>query len=87
MNFRQQAFRIEAQNKKGGSAVEIRNLNTFLKIASLRNFTRAAKELGYSQSNVSAQIRQLEQEIGGPLFNRTGRSISLTQYGEALLPP
>lgn len=66
--------------------MEIRNLNTFLKIASLRNFTRAAKELGYSQSNVSAQIRQLEQEIGGPLFNRTGRSISLTQYGEALLP-
>lgn len=66
--------------------MEIRNLNTFLKVAALRNFTRAAKELGYSQSNVSAQIQQLEQEIGGPLFNRTGRHVSLTQFGEELLP-
>ena len=66
--------------------MEIRNLNTFLKVAALRNFTLAAKELGYSQSNVSAQIQQLEQVVGGPLFNRTGRHISLTQYGEVLLP-
>ena len=66
--------------------MEIRNLNTFLKVAALGNFTHAAKELGYSQSNVSAQIQQLEQEIGGPLFNRTGRHVSLTQFGEVLLP-
>ena len=44
--------------------MEIRNLNTFLKVATLHNFTHAAKELGYSQSNVSAQIQQLEQEVG-----------------------
>ncbi len=66
--------------------MEIRNLNTFLKVASLQNFTRAAAELGYSQSNVSAQIAQLEQEIGAPLFNRIGRQVSLTQFGEELLP-
>ena len=66
--------------------MEIRNLNTFLCVAALQNFTRAAKELGYSQSNVSAQIQQLEQEVGGPLFNRIGRHVTLTQFGEQLLP-
>ena len=66
--------------------MEIRNLNTFLRVAALQNFTHAAKELGYSQSNVSAQIQQLEQEIGKPLFNRAGRHVTLTQFGEELLP-
>lgn len=66
--------------------MEIRNLNTFLRVASLQNFTRAAEELGYSQSNVSAQIKQLEEEIGAPLFDRIGRNATLTSYGEALLP-
>ena len=47
--------------------MEIRNLNTFLHAASLQNITRAAAELGYSQSAVSVQIRQLEQELGMPL--------------------
>ena len=41
--------------------MEIRNLKTFLKVATLKNFTSAAKELGYSQANVSAQIKQLEE--------------------------
>ena len=66
--------------------MEIRNLKTFLMVASMRNFTHAAKELGYSQSNVSTQIQQLEQEIGAPLLNRIGRTVTLTQFGEALLP-
>ena len=65
--------------------MEIRNLKTFLKVASMQNFTHAARALGYSQSSVSAQIQQLEQEIGAPLFNRIGQ-VTLTQYGEALLP-
>ena len=66
--------------------MEIRNLNTFLKVAALQNFTQASRELGYSQSNVSAQIKQLEQEVGAPLFNRIGKNVSLTSYGEELLP-
>ena len=66
--------------------MEIRNLNAFLKVAALKNFTQAARELGYAQSNISAQIAQLEQELGVPLFNRIGRQVSLTQYGEELLP-
>ena len=66
--------------------MEIRNLKTFLKVATLKNFTSAAKELGYSQANVSAQIKQLEQELDAPLFNRIGRKVTLTQYAEDLLP-
>ncbi len=66
--------------------MEIRHLNTFIQVATLKNFTKAAKNLGYCQSNVSAQIQQLENEIGVPLFNRIGKKISLTQYGEELLP-
>ena len=66
--------------------MEIRNLKTFLKVATLKNFTSAAKELGYSQANVSAQIKQLEEELEAPLFNRIGRRVTLTQYAEELLP-
>ena len=66
--------------------MEIRNLNAFLKVAAWKSFTRAAKELGYAQSNISAQIAQLEQELGVPLFNRIGRRVSLTQFGEELIP-
>lgn len=66
--------------------MEIRQLNTFLQLAAVLNFTQAGRNLGYSQPNISMQIQQLEQEIGAPLFNRMGRQISLTQYGEQLLP-
>lgn len=66
--------------------MEIRDLNTFLKVADVQNFTQAGRELGYSQSNVSAQIKHLEQALGAPLFDRIGRRVCLTQYGESLLP-
>lgn len=66
--------------------MEIRNLQTFLKVAALGNFTHAGEALGYSQANISAQIKQLESEVGAPLFNRIGRGVTLTQFGETLLP-
>ena len=63
--------------------MEIRNLNTFLHAASLQNITRAAAELGYSQSAVSVQIRQLEQELGMPLFDRMQERIQVAYlHGE-----
>ena len=40
--------------------MELRNLKTFLRAAALKSFTAAGRELGYSQANISAQIRQLE---------------------------
>ena len=42
--------------------MEIRNLTTFIRVAELQSFSRAAEQLGYSQSAVTVQIRQLERE-------------------------
>ena len=66
--------------------MEIRNLVAFLQVASTKNFTQSAQILGYSQSNISMQIQSLENELGVSLFDRVGHNISLTQYGEELIP-
>ena len=65
--------------------MEIRNLMTFIRVAELCNFTRAAEALGYSQSTVSFQIKQLEEELGCLLFERINHTVSLTAEGERLL--
>ena len=62
--------------------MELRNINTFLHIAELHSFSSAARELGYSQSAVSAQISQLEAELGTPLFDRVGKTVRLTDAGQ-----
>ena len=66
--------------------MELRNLNTFLRITQLGSFTKAAKELGYATSTITAQIQQLEEEIGTPLFERMGRKNVLTPAGQELIP-
>lgn len=63
--------------------MEFRNLKTFLRIADLLSFTEAATELGYSQSAVTMQIQQLEQELGVKLFDRIGKNIKLTDEGRS----
>ena len=65
--------------------MELRNLNTFVKIAELGSFSAAAQELGYTQSTVTMQIKNLEEELGVQLFDRIGRSIRLTDAGSAAL--
>lgn len=66
--------------------MEIRNLRTFVKTAELQNFTNAAKELGYAQSTVTAQIQQLEDELQIQLFERIGKKIHITDAGKQFLP-
>lgn len=66
--------------------MEIRNLITFVQIAEIQNFSKTAKQLGYSQSAVTMQIKQLESELHTQLFERIGKQIKLTQAGERLLP-
>lgn len=66
--------------------MEIRNIATFVRIAELQNFSRAAEQLGYSQSAVTMQIKQLEEELHTPLFERIGKHVKLSQAGERLLP-
>ena len=48
--------------------MDLRNLKTFISVAELASFTRAAEQLGFSQSTVSFQIKQLERELGIRLF-------------------
>ncbi len=62
--------------------MDIKNIETFLHVAELENFTKAAEELSYAQSTVTTQIQQLERELGFPLFDRVGKHVSLTQLGE-----
>jgi DNA-binding transcriptional LysR family regulator len=65
--------------------MELRELKTFQKVATLLSFNRAAEVLHYAQSTVSAQIKTLEDELGVPLFDRLGKQIVLTDAGEKLL--
>ena len=65
--------------------MELRTINTFLHIAELHSFSRAARELGYSQSAVSSQIAQLEAELETPLFDRVGKTVRLTDAGQTFL--
>ena len=65
--------------------MEIRNLISFVQVAEMNSFTKAAEALGYSQSTISFQIKQLETELGCMLFERINHTISLTDKGEELL--
>ncbi|HEV3156351.1 MAG TPA: LysR family transcriptional regulator [Candidatus Baltobacteraceae bacterium] len=66
-------------------SMELRNLSSFLAVAKVLSFTRAAQELNYSQSTVTAQIQNLEREIGSPLFERLGKRVTLTDSGRRLI--
>lgn len=65
--------------------MDLRQLEYFVAVAEERNFTRAAERVHISQSGVSAQIRQLERELGAELFDRSARIATLTVAGKAAL--
>ena len=65
--------------------MELRNLITFVYVAELGSFTKAAQQLDYSQSTVSFQIKQLEDELGCLLFERINHTITLTERGHELM--
>ncbi len=60
--------------------------NEFLALSEQLNFSRAAQKLGMNQSVLSRHIKQLEEELGVPLFTRTTQKMELTLYGAALIP-
>ena len=66
--------------------MELRHLKYFVKIAETLNFSEAAKSLFITQSTLSQQIRQLEQEVNAQLFERNNHNVRLTEAGEELLP-
>lgn len=65
--------------------MEIRHLRTFCSVAKLLSFNKAAEQLHYAQSSVSAQIQALEDDLDVRLFDRLGRRIMLTEAGDRLL--
>lgn len=65
--------------------MEIKNLITFLRVAELNSFTKAAQALDYSQSTVSFQIKQLETELNCLLFERINHTLLLTSEGRELV--
>jgi LysR family transcriptional regulator, benzoate and cis,cis-muconate-responsive activator of ben and cat genes len=66
--------------------LEVRHLRCFLVLAEELNFTRAATRLGVPQPALSTQIRRIERHLGTPLFERTTRSVVLTEAGRRMLP-
>ena len=65
--------------------MDIKNLITFIQVAEKNSFTKAARALGYSQSTVSFQIKQLETELNAQLFERINHTIALTERGRDVL--
>ena len=64
---------------------DFNDLMAFMTVARERNFTRAAAQLGVSQSALSRTVRALEERMGFPLLTRTTRSVAPTVAGERLL--
>ena len=65
--------------------MELRNLVTFTHVAEQGSFTKAAELLGYSQSTISFQVRQLEEELDCLLFERINHTVTLTERGRELV--
>ena len=66
--------------------MELRQLRYFLKAAETLNFTDAAKQMYITQSTLSQQIKQLEDELNVLLFDRIGKKVYLTEAGKEFLP-
>lgn len=65
--------------------MDLKNLETFIYVAEQNSFTKAAEKLGYTQSAVSFQIKQLENSLGTMLFERINHKIKLTPAGHKVL--
>lgn len=66
--------------------MELRQLKYFVILAETLNFSEAAKKLYITQGTLSQQIKELENEAGVPLFERTSHSVFLTEAGAEMLP-
>ena len=66
--------------------MELKYLYTFQTIVEEGSFSKAAEKLNYTQSTITFQIGQLEQELSAKLFEKIGRRMVLTKAGEQLIP-
>src|ERR1700721_762904 len=68
------------------SRVQLTELTAFVPVAEHRSFTKAAVQVGIALPTMSQTIRSLEERLGVRLFNRTTRSVALTEAGDRLFP-
>src|SRR5216117_913450 len=68
-----------------GPAVELRHLRYFVAVAEMENVSRAALKLHVSQPALSRQVRDLEEELGFSLLERSAKSVRLTEAGRVFL--
>ena len=68
-------------NKEGSLSMEIRHLRSFIALAEERQFTAAARKLHIVQSGLSVTIKEMEEELGVQLVERTTRNVGLTAAG------
>jgi DNA-binding transcriptional LysR family regulator len=66
-------------------SITLRRVRSFITVADFGGFRKAAEELAVSQSALSAHVRELEEQLGTPLFRRTTRQVRLTESGETFL--
>ncbi len=66
--------------------LDLKSVRCFVLTASMGSLTSAASALGLAQSALSRHVAQLERALGGPLFHRTGRGVTLTEMGRTALP-
>ncbi len=66
--------------------MKIQSMREFLTLSELRNFNSASEKLFLSQPTLSRHIKELEEELGVTLFNRSTRRVELTECGEYFLP-
>ncbi|MGG4408233.1 LysR family transcriptional regulator [Niallia taxi] len=66
--------------------MELRHLVTFKTIVEKNGFNKAAEHLGYAQSSITTHIKELEKVLESPLFDRLGKKVILTQFGQQFLP-
>lgn len=65
--------------------MERSQIEIFIELSKTQSFSKTGEILGFTQANISTQIKHLEEECGGPLFNRLGKKATLTQRGKCLL--
>lgn len=66
-------------------SLDLESLRTFVRVAEVKSFTRAAEQLAVPKARVSHQVRKLEARLGSRLFQRTTRTVRITPDGEQLL--